>query len=294
MNSKKTPWAEHTFLILLAIVFIWPLLMVISISFSNENSIMQHGYKLIPNEWDLSGYKMIFFNPKQILDSYKITALTAFVGTFLAVFVQSLIAYPLSRESYPYRKFITFFVFFTMLFGGGLIPTYILNTQYLRLGNTPWIYILPTLVNAWQIIIMRTFFQGLPSSIVESAKIDGARETTIFFRLILPLSKPVLATMALLTLLAKWNDWFTSLIYIRDTELYTLQYLLQRILREAEFINSMAQNMPSGYAGDMTRSLPAESLRFAMVIIATGPMLMVFPFFQKYFARGLTIGAVKG
>ena len=293
MKNLKSNYIEHLFFIIISVVFIWPLLMVISISITNESSIIQNGYRLIPSNFDISAYKMIFANPKQIIDAYKVTALTAIFGTILAVCIQAMLAYPLSRSTYPYKQQLTFFVFFTMLFGGGLIPSYILNTQYLHLGNTIWIYIFPSLVAGWNIIVIRTFFQGLPASLVESAKVDGANEWLIFFRIILPLSKPVLATMALMTLLAKWNDWYTSLIYIRDTELYTLQYLLQRTLREVEFINSMIQDVPSGYAG-AGQVLPAESMRFAMVIIATGPMLLVFPFFQKYFAKGLTIGAVKG
>lgn len=293
MKALKLNIIEHLFFIIISAAFIWPLLMVISISVTNENVILQNGYRLIPANIDLSAYKMVFLNPKQIIDAYKVTALTAIVGTVLSVAIQAMLAFPLSRGSYPYRKQLTFFVFFTMLFGGGLIPSYILNTQYLHLGNSIWIYIFPSLVVGWNIIVIRTFFQGIPSSLIESAKVDGAREWLIFFRIIIPLSKPVLATMALMTLLAKWNDWYTSLIYIRDTELYTLQYLLQRILREVEFINNMLQDATTGNIST-GQALPAESMRFAMAIVATGPMLLVFPFFQKYFAKGLTIGAVKG
>lgn len=181
-----------------------------------------------------------------------------------------------------------------MLFNGGLIPTYILNYKYLHLGNTIWIYILPTLCSAFYIIILRTFFQGLPLSLVESAKLDGASEIRIFFQIILPLSKPVLATVSLLTLLTKWNDWYTSLIYITDSNLYTLQFLLKRILQEVEFLRIMANNAPPGIDLTAIEDTPVESLKFAMCIIAAGPMLMVFPFFQKYFAKGLTVGSVKG
>jgi putative aldouronate transport system permease protein len=153
----------------------------------------------------------------------------------------------------------------------------------------------PQLANDFHIIFIRTFFQELPGSLTESAKIDGAGEFRIFFRIVLPLSKPVMATIALLTLLVKWNDWYTSLIYIRDAELYTLQYMLQRILREAEFINKISRNMPAGIdISQISGDMPTEGMRFAMCIVAAGPMLVVFPFFQKYFTRGLTIGAVKG
>ena len=205
----------------------------------------------------------------------------------------ALVAYPLSRQNFKLRQPITFFIFFTMLFGGGLIPTYILNTQYLHLGNTIWIYILPGLASAWYIIIIRTFFSQLPQSLVESAKVDGAKELRIFFQIVLPLSKPVLATVLLMTLLAKWNDWYTSLIYIRDSKLYSLQYMLQKMLREAEFVKGLS-NSQMGLNIQLDTEVPTESVRFAMVIVAAGPMLVVFPFFQKYFTRGLTVGAVKG
>jgi putative aldouronate transport system permease protein len=281
----------HTFFILFSACFIIPFIYVISVSLTNEADILNEGYRLIPKNISFVAYQYVFANPKQIIDAYKVTIFTSFVGTIMSVAVMAMIAYPLSRNTFKGKNIVTFFIFFTMLFGGGLIPTYILNTQYLKLGNNIWIYILPTLVNAWSIIIIRTFFQGLPPSLIESAKIDGAREIRIFSQIILPLSKPVLATISLMALIGKWNDWYTSLIYIRDTELYTLQYLLQRILREVDFINTMARDMPNIPTDS---NLPTESMRFAMCIISAGPMLLAFPFFQKYFAKGLTVGAVKG
>ena len=181
-----------------------------------------------------------------------------------------------------------------MLFSGGLIPTYILNTQVLNLGDSIWVYILPTLASGFHIIVFRTFFQTLPASLIESAKIDGAGELRIFFKIILPLSKPVFATVSLLILLIKWNDWNTSLIYIRNKDLFTLQFLLQRILREIEFVKNMSVNMPTGIELSQLNNTPAETMRFAMCVIAAGPMLLAFPFFQKYFVKGLTVGAVKG
>ncbi len=284
----------HIFFILFSLTFILPFLLVIAISFSSEASLAEYGYKLIPKQFDLTAYRYVLSNPSQLINSYKITTFSSALGTILGVLIMALVAYPLSRDNFRYKNIITFFIFFTMLFGGGLIPTYILITQYLGLGNTIWVYIALGLVNAFHIIIIRTFFQGLPASLVESAKIDGAREIRIFFQIIMPLSKPVLATIALFAMLFRWNDWFTSLIYIRSKELYTLQFLLQRILREAEFVRSMARDMPAEIDITQVSDVPTESMRFAMAIIAAGPMLVVFPFFQKYFTRGLTIGAVKG
>lgn len=284
----------HLFLILFCLIaFIIPFWLVISISFTSEEALLNYGYKLIPKDFSITAYQFVFKNPQKLLDAYGVTAAQAVIGTFLAVLVMALCAYPLSRSSFRLKKPITFYIFFTMLFGGGLIPSYILNTVYLRLGNKLWIYILPCLANAFYIIIFRTFFQGLSASLVESAKIDGASELRIFFRIIFPLSTPVMATISLLFLLDRWNDWYTSLIYIRKENLFTLQYLLQKILMEAEFISRMAAEFPVG--ADLNAfKVPTEGMRFAMCIVAAGPMLVIFPFFQKYFAQGLTIGAVKG
>ena len=283
----------HLFFIVTCLTFIIPMIYVLSISFSSEKAISDFGYSLIPKVWSLDAYKHIFRNPDQVIYSYQTTIFFSLVGSFASLLVMALVAYPLSRQNFKLRQPITFFIFFTMLFGGGLIPTYILNTQYLHLGNTIWIYILPGLASAWYIIIIRTFFSQLPQSLVESAKVDGAKELRIFFQIVLPLSKPVLATVLLMTLLAKWNDWYTSLIYIRDSKLYSLQYMLQKMLREAEFVKGLS-NSQMGLNIQLETEVPTESVRFAMVIVAAGPMLVVFPFFQKYFTRGLTVGAVKG
>ena len=181
-----------------------------------------------------------------------------------------------------------------MLFSGGLVPHYIINTKYLNLTDSFWVYILPSLATAYHILILRTFFKGLPASLTEAAKIDGASEFTIFRVIVLPLSKPVLATVSLLTLLSKWNDWQTSLLYILDNNKFSLQYLLQKILREADFLKKISEQNNVIVSENYSQTQPVESMRFAMAILAAGPMMVVFPFFQKYFTKGLTIGAVKG
>lgn len=285
--------AIYVMFFIIAACFVVPFAYVITASVTSEESIYRDGYKLFPREISFAAYDLVFKNPARIRDAYLVTAFQAALGTFLGVGIMSLCAYTLSVPDFRLKRFITFYVFFTMLFSGGLIPAYILNTQYLKLGNTIWIYIIPSLASGFYIIIFRTFFQGLPASLRESAKIDGATEFTIYLRLILPLSKPVLATISLFVVLDRWNDWFTSLIYIRKPELYTLQFLLQRILMAAQFIRDMAKEFPQYFrASDM--KLPIEGIRFAMVVVAAGPMLVIFPFFQKYFVRGLTIGAIKG
>ena len=232
----------------------------------------------------------IFANPKQLIDSYKVTIAFTVLHTFLGILVQALYAYPLSRPNFKFRKFLTWYVFFTALFSGGLVPSYLINTKLLHLGNTFWVYVFPACVSAWNIIVMRTFFQGLPESLVESAKVDGASELRIFFQIILPLSKPCIASLAFMLAVTTWNNWNTSLIYIRDAELYSLQYMLQKILREVEFVEKMAAE--TGMLADY--ETPTEAMRYATAILAAGPILVIFPFFQKYFTKGLTIGAVKG
>ena len=276
------------------LTFIVPFLYIISASLSSEENLINYGYSLFTQKIDFTAYNYVFADPSAILTSYGVTIFESVVCTVLAVIIMALCAYPLSKSNFGFRSIITFYIFFTMLFSGGLIPSYILITKYLKLGNSIWVYILPALASPWHIIIIRTFFQGLPDSLSEAAKIDGAKELTIFFKIIIPLSKPVLATIALFTLLGRWNDWMTSLIYIRNENLYTLQYLLQRILRDIEFVNNMANSAASASTNLNSYELPIESMKFAMCVVAAGPMLVVFPFFQKYFARGLTVGAVKG
>lgn len=284
----------NLFFIISTLIFVVPFILIISASFTDEQTLVAEGYKLIPSAFSVEAYKYVFRTPQQLLDSYKITIIYSAVATVLGVIVMSMMAYPLSRPNYKYKRGVTFFIFFTMLFSGGLVPSYIWMTRYLHMGDTIWVYILPFLVNAFHVIVIRTFFQGLPQSLTEAAKIDGASELQTYFKIVLPLSKPVIATISLLTLLARWNDWNTALIYIKSTELYSLQYLLQKILREVEFVKGMAESTPIAGIDLDVSNLPSVTIRFAMCMVAAGPMLVVFPFFQKYFARGLTVGAVKG
>ncbi len=291
--NKKFPWGQlwlHVFFVISCLAYLIPFWLLIAISFTDEAAISQYGYQLIPKAWSTAAYEYVFANPKQIIDSYKVTIGFTVLHTALAILVQALYAYPLSRPNFKFRKFCTWFVFFTMLFSGGLVPSYLINTKLLHLGNTFWVYVFPGCISAWNIIVMRTFFQGLPEALVESAKVDGASELRIFFQIILPLSKPCIASLAFMLAVTTWNNWNTSLIYIRDAELYSLQYMLQKILREVEFVEKMAAE--TGMLADY--ETPTEAMRYATAILAAGPILVIFPFFQKYFTKGLTIGAVKG
>ena len=293
MKSKKANIPVNIFFILFSLCFILPFVLIISSSLTDEQALFENGYRLIPSKLSFEAYKYVVKSPGQLISSYKVTIFYSLAATVLSMIVMTLMAYPLSRPNYKYKKPVTFFVIFTMLFSGGLIPTYILMTKYLHLQDNVWVYILPNLANAFHIIVIRSFFQGLPPSLVESAKIDGASELKVFYKIVIPLSKPVIATVSLLNLLARWNDWNTALIYIRSKELFSLQYLLQQILREVQFIKDMAESSPiAGISINLTQ-LPSETIRFALCIVAAGPMLIIFPFFQKYFAKGLTVGAVK-
>ena len=289
-KSRAGMTLVHLFFILFALACVIPLLAIISISFSDEAAIAMEGYKLIPTKVSLTAYQLVLKYPTQLLNAYKISIIVTALGTLGGLYVQATMAYVLSRRAYKYRNFLAFYMFFTMLFSGGLIPSYILITRYLHLGDTIWVLFVPGLVSAWNIILLRTFFQGIPESLVESAKIDGAKELRIFFSIMVPLSKPSLATIALFISVGLWNDWWNALIYINRADLVPLQYLLHKLIMQNEFLVQQAQNMP----GIDVKSLPSETYRMAMCILAAGPMLFAYPFFQKYFVRGLTIGGVKG
>lgn len=291
-NNRVSQIALTLIFIILCALIIFPFLLVVSISLSSEADIVKNGYALIPKKVDFSAYTYVFQNPKAILDAYKVTALYSVCSMVLGVLLMSMIAYPLTRKKLKGRSAISFFLYFTMLFHGGLVPTYILITQYLHLNDTIWVYILTGLISPWYVFMMRTFFQGIPSEIPEAVLIDGGNEYMIFFKFILPLSKPVIATVALFTFLAKWNDWYTAMLYINDECLVSLQYLLQRIMQNIELLQNMSESGISNPG--IMEDIPAETTRMAMAIVVAGPALVVFPFFQKYFVKGMTVGSVKG
>ena len=282
--------ALTTIFVFLCLLIVFPFWLLLSASFSDAGALATKGYQIWPHPFDFSAYEYIFKNTEQILRAYGITFVFSIATMILAVLCMSMIAYPLARKSLRGRNVINFYLYFTMLFGGGLVPSYLLISRTLHLNDTIWVYILPALINPWYVFMMRTFFQGIPGEIIESATIDGASEYTIYLKMILPLSKPVLATVALFTFLGKWNDWNTALIYITKPELYSLQYLLQKIMED---INILKQNQQIMGMINMSE-IPSETVRMAMAVVVAGPALVVFPFFQKYFVKGLTVGSVKG
>lgn len=271
---------------------VFPFLFVMIISFTDEGSLARNGYQIWPEKWSLEAYKYVFQTGDTLLRSYGVTIFVTVVGTLLSLFIISLYAYAISRKGFRYRNFFSFFAFFTMLFNGGMVPTYIVATQLLGLKDTIWALILPLALNAFYIMILRTFYStSVPDAIIESGKIDGASEFKIFYKLVLPLSLPGLATIGLFSTLGYWNDWFNALLYIDDPNLVPLQSMLMRIETSMQFILQNSQNSSLSMAA--LQSIPQDTSRMAMVVLATGPIILAYPFFQRYFIQGLTIGAVK-
>lgn len=289
--KEKTSIWVHLFFILFGFICIVPFMIVVSASFSGETDLAMNGFSVLPRKWDFTAYAYLFKNPETILNAYAVTIVITVLGTFLGVLFMSMAAYCLSRSNFRFTGILTFYIFFPTLFSGGLVPSYIINTQYLHLTDKLAALIFPTLINVFHIIMLRTFFKQLPESLFEAAKMDGASEYRIFFRIAIPLSKPVIATVAFLSALIKWNEWYNAMLYIRSDELVPLQYMLQRMMNNLRSLLDAMQNAPSMVN---IQDLPGENLRMAMLVVAIGPMMLIFPFFQKYFTRGMTVGAVKG
>ena len=291
-KKERTGWGVHLFFCLFGICCLIPFMMVISASFSNDLDLFDYGYSIFPKRIDLTAYKLLFENPSVIVNGYKITIFVTLTATTLAMVVMSMAAYTLARKSGTVMgKALTYFLYFPSLFSGGLVPSYIINTQYLHLTDKLAVLILPGLASAFNIFMIRTFIQQQPVSLIEAAKIDGASEFYVYLKIAIPLAKPVLATVAFNTALGNWNQWYNSMIYIRSSQKITLQHLLQRMMMNYQAI---LQQIEKG-VGDVTYDqIPGESMRMAMLCIAIGPMMCFFPFFQKYFVKGMVVGAVKG
>jgi putative aldouronate transport system permease protein len=265
-----------------------PFISVISSSLSSENAILKYGYSMIPREFSLEAYKLIF-KDSTIYRAYGVTIFVTVIGTMLAMLATSALAYTLSVKSVKYRNTINFYVYFTMLFHGGLVANYLLISKYLHMQNSIWVLIIPSLLSPWNMFLLRNFFNSIDESLAESAKIDGANDIYILFRIILPISLPAMATIGLFYSLMFWNKWFEAMLYINKSNLFPLQYLIMRIMRNAEFANSLAAsvNLPN-YV------VPTYTTRLATTVVTIGPIIFLYPFLQKYFVKGLMVGAVKG
>ena len=279
----------YPLLCLFALICIIPFFLIISSSFTSESYIIKNGYVLWPQEFSLTAYELIFKNPAKILRAYGVTAFVTITGTALSVFINAMTGYVLQRKDFKWRNIFSFYFFFTTLFSGGLVPWYILCVKTLHLKNTIWVLIIPTMVSVWNIILVKGFMGGIPGEITESAKIDGAGDFRIFVKLILPLSKPVIATIGLFTALAYWNDWYMCMLFIDKKELFDLQYLLYQLMGSIKALREIASQTTVSVS-----SMPIESTKMALTIVATGPIILVYPFVQKYFVKGLTLGSVKG
>ncbi|MBN1246232.1 MAG: carbohydrate ABC transporter permease [Anaerolineae bacterium] len=295
--NRVSPAANAVFslvFILLALAATLPLVFVILISLSSDKSIQMYGYRFIPREWTVSAYTYLWMLQDYVGRAFLVSVGTTLVGTVLGILLNATMGYALSRRSYVFRPFLTILIFIPMLFSGGLVASYMVNTQLLNLGNTYWALILPLAVSSFNIVILRTFFQTtIPEEVIESARMDGASQFRIFFSIVMPLSLPAIATIGLFLSFAYWNSWFPALMYIQSTHahMYPLQYVLMNIERT---IQDLVRNAQFMLPTDVFRALPTEAVRMAIVVVTVLPIALSYPFFQKYFISGLTIGAIKG
>lgn len=292
-SSERTVFLfiAHLVVIIIAIICMFPFWMVVIGSFTSENAIYQYGYGIWPREFSLSAYKLAFSDPSAILKAYGVSIFVTFTGTILSLFITSMGGYVLQRRDFKCRNYLTMFIFFTVLFNGGLVPWYILMTRYLNLKDNLLALILPMLVNVFYLIVMKNFMRSIPFELIESAKIDGAGEFYIFIKIVLPLAKPALASIGLFTALNYWNDWRNGMFFIQNADLTPLQYYLYKLLSSLQFLKSAAAGQIST---NSNMKFPSESFKLAMTVVATGPMCLLYPMVQKYFVKGITIGAVKG
>lgn len=290
---KISQFFIYTFLIAISLLCIIPFVLLFMASITDEDTIVRYGYSIIPQKISFYAYEYLKSNAFSILRAYGITVFVTIIGTAFSLLIMALLAYPLSRKEVPYAKTITFVVFFTMLFNGGLVPTYLVYTRLFDLKNNILSLIIPyLLVRPFYVLLMKTFFSmTIPPSLIESAKIDGAGEWFTFFKVVLPLSMPVLATVGLFQTVNYWNDWFNGLIFLTDTKLFSIQVLLNRILLDMQFLST---NAVSTNASEVVAQIPTQSVRMALAVLGVVPILVAYPFFQKYFVKGLTVGAVKG
>ncbi|WP_442956455.1 carbohydrate ABC transporter permease [Paenibacillus sp. YIM B09110] len=291
-ESKSITLISHIVIFLFAAICIIPLILLISASFTDQNAIVAHGYSFFPQVFSTAAYDYLFARGADIVRAYGVSVFVTVFGTAVGVAITTLIAYPLSRKETPYRNLIMFLVFFTMLFNGGLVPTYLVYTQLFEIKNTIWALIVPGLLtNGYYMMMMRTFFQTtVPSPLIESAQLDGASEYRILWSVVLPLSTPVVATMGMFTSIMYWNDWQNGMVYITKPEFFSIQNLLNRIMQDIQFITT---NMQAGQ-GEAMAIMPTDSVKMAMAVMGALPILIAYPFFQKYFIKGIMVGAVKG
>ena len=290
-ESKTFNRVSTTILTVMVTLTLLPILLIIIASFTKETALLQNGSSFLPKEWSLDAYYYIIKQGSVILRAYGVSVLVTVVGTVGSVLITTTLAYPMALQSFPYRNALSFFVFFTMLFSGGIVPSYIMWTNFFHIKNTIWALIIPNyLVSAFNVILVKNFYSNnIPSSLIEAAQLDGATEMQIFRKLVFPMARPVVATISLFTGLCYWNDWTNGLYYVDNQKLYSIQLLLMKIMNNIEALKANANLMGAGAV-----SLPGTSVRMAIAFIGILPILIVYPFVQKYLVEGVVIGAVKG
>ena len=291
-TKKRTNPVIIAVLSLFSLACLIPFWLVMMVSFSDENEVLRSGYAFWPRKFSLVAYQYLLQDSEKIVRAYGVSIFVTVVGVFISLFVTSAMAYTMSRQDFPLKGPLSIYILVTMLFSGGLLPWYLVYTRLLHVQDTLLALIIPGLIGGFNVIIMRTFFTtSIPPSLIDSAQMDGAGEFKTYFNIILPLSLPVMATIGLFTTVSYWNDWFTSLVFIQNEKLYSLQYLLNKTLMNASFLQSIASK---SYSSTAQVTQPLESIRMTMAMVAIAPLVLVFPFLQKYFVKGLTVGAVKG
>jgi putative aldouronate transport system permease protein len=273
----------------IALLCLAPFIMIISGSLSEEEQIVRHGFSLLPRGFSGRAYGIIMRAPDDVGRAYGVSIFVTTVATLSSLFFSSMAAFVLSRREFRPRNRLSLYIYFTTMFTGGLVPLYILVVRYLQLKNTVWGLILPLMLSPWHIILLRTFMTSIPYEIMESAKMDGAGYFRMYAQLVIPLSTAGLATIGLFTALLYWNDWFHAMLFVDTPRLYPLQFYLYKMLNSMKYLDTI-----SGRAGVPLPHMPAETLKLAMVVIATGPIFLLYPFVQRYFVKGITVGAVKG
>lgn len=280
----------YLFIGIFSLCCLLPFLLVLGTSFTSEGMIKKHGFNFLPREFSTFAYKIVFENPDIMIGSYLVTMGITIVGTAAGLFIVAMTGYALQRPDFGYRNGISFFIYFTTLFSGGLVPFYLLMTQYLSLKDNYLAVLLPGLLSPFLIIMMKSFVRSIPHAITESAKIDGAGDFTIFMKLILPMTTPALATIGLFIALGYWNEWYNSMLFLSpDMEYRPLQLFLYNVVTSADFIRNSA-----AASNVELRDMPLESMKMATAVVATGPVILFYPFVQRYFIKGITVGAVKG
>lgn len=292
-ESRKTEVAGYVIFIITALACVLPMLLMAIASFTDNDILNTKGYSYFPEKWSLDAYKFLFTQSTAIIRSIGISVIVTVVGTTLGLFFTMMLAYALSRDDLPGRRIMMFFVVFTLLFNGGMVPTYFMYVNYLHIKNTIFGLLVPyLLVNGFNVLLMRTYFRNnIPKELLESARIDGAGEVRSFFSIALPISTPIMATIGMLIGISYWNDWYNGMLYVTDPELFSMQSFLNKIMMDIQFLS---QTSGTSDANSIIANIPSGAVRMAMAFIATIPVIIIFGFVRRYFAKGLTVGSVKG